>query len=309
MQENTKFKPEDGSEFPNIPSPKERKKKMFVFLHRLGGIFRNVWFYIGAAFTCLSLYFAYTKFSIDTKTPYQKHIEEKWDSGELKGLYIPTDTSQKYSLEKGGKFISPLYVDSIIHARKSKPSLFDSVPQIFGLVLTEESVKKGITIFAGAHSQFIGPELLETGFNFFDIATTYHEGYGNLGDVSICPNNFLKFGLIDRRVYIAATFLSLQDEKLMADISFNKWKVFIPNVADYHGSDSTFLLLDHENFVAFSLFYDKYQNAIFMTGYIIAPTCCFFMTDRTTGCPNKDSAKAWKTEVATAMTEQRNSKK
>jgi hypothetical protein len=245
----------------------------------------------------------YFQLKTETKSAHDKYYDENFDSGSLKGPIIHVDTNTSDSFEYDKTFNSPIFFDSIVIGKNIYKNTKDSAPIIKGILIKDLDKKSNIIINAGAFSISVSPQQLYQEFNFFDIAISSIDGNFEKQEPQICPNNFLKFGAIDNRVYIAASFKDLQNLQTFAVINYNRWEVYFPNLLNYSATDTSLVIRDKQNYVALSITYAENENAINVRGYLISPTNCFVMTDRSASCPVRDSAQKWKLEVEKEIAE------
>ncbi len=285
--------------------PDKPKKKIVILGIKLWQIITGVIMIAGG----VALYF---QLKTETKSAHDKYYDDNFDSGRLKGPIIDVDTNTSKKFEYDKTFTSPPFFDTIIIGKNFDSIVIgkniykntkDSAPIIEGILIKDLDKKSNIVINAGAFSISVSPQQLYQEFNFFDIAISSIDGNFEKQEPQICPNNFLKFGAIDNRVYIAASFKDLQNLQNFAVINYNRWEVYFPNLLNYSATDTSLVIRDKQNYVALSITYAENENAINIRGYLISPTNCFVMTDRSASCPVRDSAQKWKLEVEKEIAE------
>lgn len=220
----------------NVDSPVVRTKKQNVGFWAIAGVIVGVAGILSAIF--------YPEIRNYISSPQERYHNTTFTEGNLKMPLIDTTA------------ISLPYTEGI-PMNFSIPA-DNSLPKIHGILLKNLDNKPYLDLF-------LGNTLCPLPVN--DLK----KGMG----IPLCNSSYILFGIKDSRLYVSVEFKDLQNEQTIGIIEFNHWKLYNPNLFDYNSTDTSLEVIDKQNNIAFSIYYEEKNlsklNLVYISGYFIGP--------------------------------------
>ena len=90
-----------------------------------------------------------------------------------------------------------------------------------------------------------------------------------------CSNSFLGIVAKDDRLYVWAKFIDLRTQNEIGEMALNHWTIYKDTYLDYHHTDRSFEVIDHQGYVVFSIAYRPASGGspiVSIAGYFNSPT-------------------------------------
>jgi len=250
---SNKGKKSDGKKSLPAPSPKKRFfSKMWEKLKNSINLISGVGGVAGLVILIVQLC-----------TPHNQKVEDdEVYKGELKPKKIANTNNRT---QNEGHLIYLADSANTFFYRPSK----DNFRLLRGVHITDFNPEDKVFVQVGTTSIGLSPEQLKIGV---DIIKTF-----NLS----CIGGYLYMGIYKDRVYVSTAFRSLQNEQaLIGQIEYNRWKVYKNNALRPIENDTVLEVRDKQNRIAFGIKYghgldaiqDPSFQSIIIQGYFISDT-------------------------------------
>lgn len=227
------------------------------------------WHIITAILTVISLVFGLPAFIDFLKSPKEKYNTETFIEGDLKPARIGNTSALSATGDLGDKF-------TINH------TAYEHAPKIEGILLKRLKERGTVAVQCGNVMILTSSGALSNGLDILHI--NENDFYRATFDTTIkknsqqsCVPNKIILGLHDNRLYVSVEFKDLKKEETIGNIEFNHWKLYKPNLFDFHNTDSTLQVIDKQNNVVFSVRYVSAGNCVLINGYLIGDESVYVM--------------------------------